>query len=156
MLAALISVLALAGAPQATSVTCNPQVTNGGELGVTFPAYLTIVDGKVINGPLALIVLGGEACGALLYTSASPAERAAIRRLNPSVDFHHLVGEGLQVALHEAEHVALNSSDECLVEKTTRAKIDGLISSIDPTGAGADELAATTSDAGLPPAYHGC
>ena len=156
MLAALISVLALAGAPQATSVTCNPQIANSGELGVTFPAYVTVVGGKVVNGPLTLIQLGGEACGALLYASSSPAERAAIRRLNPSVDFHHLVGEGLQVALHEAEHVALNSGDECLVEKTARGKIDGLLSSVDPAGAAADERAATASDADLPPAYHGC
>ena len=156
MLTALLAVLALAGAPQSTSVLCNPQLANSGELGVTFPAYVTIVDGKVTNGPLTMIQLGGEACGALLYASSSPAERAVIRRLNPSIDFHHWMGEGLQAALHEAEHVALNSGDECLVEKTTRGKIDGLLASLDPAGAAADEAAATASDAGLPPAYHGC
>lgn len=155
MLPALVAVLALAGAPQATSVTCNPQLV-GGELGVTFPAYVTVVGGRVVDGPLALVQLGQEACGALLYTSASAAERAAIRRLNPGVNFTHLVGEGLQVALHEAEHVALNSEDECLVEKTARGKIGDLISALDPAGATADMGAATASDAGLPPAYHGC
>lgn len=155
VLAALVAVLALAGASQSTSVVCNPQL-NSAELGVTFPAYVVVVDGRVTNGPLSLVQLGGEACGALLYASASPAERAAIRRLNPSVDFSRLVGEGLQVALHEAEHVALNSGDECLVEKTARAKIAGLISALDPANAPADETAATASDAGLPAAYHGC
>jgi hypothetical protein len=147
--------LALAGAPQSTSVVCNPRLSSA-ELGVTFPAYVTIVGGRVVNGPMAYVQLGPEACGALLYASASAAERAAIRRLNPSVDFPHLLGEGLQATLHESEHVALNSSDECLVEKTARAKISGLIQSLDPAGATADEADATASDAGLPPGYHGC
>jgi hypothetical protein len=152
---ALLSVLALAGAPASTSVTCNPDIA-AGELGVTYPAYVSIVDGKVVNGPLSIIQLGGQACAAILYTSVSPSYRAAIRRLNLSVDFARLVGVGLQVALHEAEHVALNSVDECLVEKTARAKVDGLIQSLDPAEATAAERAATTSDAALPPAYHGC
>lgn len=156
VLAALAAVLALAGAPQATSVTCNPSLALGAELGVTYPAYVTVVGGRVVNGPLTLIQLGQEACGALVYASASEAERAAIRRFNPSVNFARLVGEGLQAALHEAEHVALDSADECLVEKTARGKIEGLIQSLDPADATADEAAATASDAALPSAYHGC
>jgi len=155
LLSALISVLALAGAPAATSVTCNPDIASG-ELGVTFPAYVTVSNGQVVNGPLSLIQLGGIACGGLLYASASTSERAAIRRLNPTVNFPRLLGVGLQVALHEAEHVALNSGDECLVEKTARAKITGLIQSLDPGEATAAEEEATASDAALPPAYHGC
>lgn len=156
MLPALLAVLALAGAPQSTSVTCNPNLALGAELGVTYPAYVTVVGGRVVNGPLTLIQLGQEACGALVYASASEADRAAIRRLNPSVDFARLVGEGLQAALHEAEHVALDSADECLVEKMARAKIDGLIESLDPEDAMAAENAATASDAALPAVYHGC
>lgn len=149
ILATITSVLTLAGAPQSTPVVCNPILNQNVVLGVTVAT--------VYGGPLDHIELGGEACAALLYTSASPAERAAIRRLNPGVNFDHLVGEGLEVALHEAEHVALNSKDECLVEKTARTKIDGLLSSLgDPGRVPAEEAAATASDAGLPPQYHGC
>lgn len=155
--AATLTVLALAGAPAATPVVCNPQIANAAELGVTYSDGGTIVNGQFVPGTLDRIQLGGLACGAILYTSASQTERAAIRRLNPGVNFDQLVGVGLQVALHEAEHVALNSGDECLVEKTARAKVDGLISSLgDPGRVPAEEAAATASDAALPAAYHGC
>jgi hypothetical protein len=156
MLATLIAVLALAGAPASTHVYCNPAIP-AVELGDTYPSSIQIIDGRVVYGTLDNIELGTIACGALLYTSASPSERTAIRRLNPSVDFDQLVGVGLQVALHEANHVALNSGDECLVEKTTRGEINGLIAkSADPGRALAAEAAATVSDAALPAAYHGC
>lgn len=152
ILSALLSVLALAGAPSTTHVVCNPQLPQSIELGLTVSDEVTIVNGQVVMGRLDHIELGGLACGALLYASASPREQALIRKLNPTVDFAQLVGVGLQVALHEAEHVALNSPDECQVEKVTRTKVDTLLA---PFGAAA-EAAATTSDAGLPAAYHGC
>lgn len=157
ILAALTSTLTLAGAPQSTPVVCNPQLPASVELGLTVSDQASIVNGQIVMGQLDHIELGGLACGALLYTSASPQERAAIRRLNPRVDFDQLVGVGLQVALHEAEHVALDSLDECLVEETARAKVDGLISALgDPGHVAAEEADATASDASLPPQYHGC
>lgn len=157
MLAALLSVLALAGAPVSTRVECHPELPANIELGLTVSDEVQVVSGQVVTGRLDHVMLGPVACGAILYTSASTAERRQIRRLNPSVDFDRLVGVGLQVALHEATHVALNSPDECLVEKTTRAQINSLIASLgDPDRVAEEESAATVSDASLPAVYHGC
>ncbi len=157
MLPVLLSVLALAGAPPTTKVDCQPSLPATVELGLTVSDQVMIVGGQVVPGRLDHILLGPEACGALLYASASAPERAAIRRLNPSVNFDQLLGVGLQVALHEATHVALDSTNECLVERQARARIDGLIEQVaDPGRATAEEAAATASDAGLPAAYHGC
>lgn len=148
MLATLAAVLALAGAPASTHVYCNPAL-DASELALTYP---TTVPGALDN-----IELGTLACGAILYTSASTHERARIRALNPAVDFDQLVGVGLQVVLHEANHVALNSTDECVVEKAARGEINGLIERLADAGrVNAAEAAATASDAGLPPQYHGC
>lgn len=156
MFATLIAVLALAGAPASTHVYCNPEIPTV-ELGAAYPSSIQVIDGRVTLGTLDNIELGTLACGALLYASASPSERAAIRRLNPSVNFDQLVGVGLQVVLHEANHVALNSTDECLVEKTTRAEVDSLLVRLaDPGRAPAAEAAATMSDASLPGSYRGC
>jgi hypothetical protein len=117
MLTALVAVLALAGAPAGTNVVCNPTL-QATELGDAYSLTITITsDGRIIPGTLDHIQLGTLACGALLYTSATPRERGAIRKLNPTVDFDQMVGIGLQVVLHESEHVALNSTDECLTEK---------------------------------------
>jgi hypothetical protein len=157
MLTALVAVLALAGAPAGTNVVCNPTL-QATELGDAYSLTITITsDGRIIPGTLDHIQLGTLACGALLYTSATPRERGAIRKLNPTVDFDQMVGIGLQVVLHESEHVALNSTDECLTEKTTQAKVAGLIAQFaDPGRVGQAETQATVSDAQLPPRYHGC
>jgi hypothetical protein len=156
MLETLVAVLALAGAPASTHVYCNPAIP-AVELGAAYPSSVQVIDGRVIPNALDNIELGTVACGALLYASASPSERAAIRRLNPSVDVDQLVGVGLQVVLHEANHVALNSSNECLVEKTTRGEIGALLERVaDPGRAPAAEAAAAASDASLPAVYHNC
>jgi hypothetical protein len=156
MFATLVAVLALAGAPASTHVYCNPAIP-AVELGDTHSSTAQVIGGKLVPGPLDTIELGPLACGALLYTSANPTERAAIRKLNPSVNFDQLVGIGLQVALHEANHVALNSTNECLVEKTARTEIDSLIVRLADAGRSVvAEDAATESDAALPPQYHGC
>jgi hypothetical protein len=157
MLATLLAALALAGAPASTHAYCNPALPASVELGLTYSDTVQVIDGRVVPGALDNIELGTLACGAIIYTSASPKERAAIRRLNPQVNFDQLVGVGLQVALHEANHVALNSTDECLVEKTTRSEINGLIEKLaDPGRVVAADAAATASDASLPSQCHGC
>jgi hypothetical protein len=159
ILSALLSVLALAGAPSATTVQCNPGLAQTADLGVTFSSVITVQpDGRIVPGALNIIQLGPIACGALLYASESPYERLATERMNPRVDFASLLGVGLQVALHEANHVALNSADECLVEKVTRQTIIRLIvnTANSASEATAAEAAATASDAALPASYHGC
>lgn len=157
MLPALLAVLALAGAPPSTKVECNPNLPQAIELGLTVSDHAQVVDGKVVQGTLDRIFLGQLACGGLLYASESPSERLRTQKMNPRVDWDRLVGVGLQVALHEAEHVALNSSDECQVEKAARAKVNDLIARLgDPDSIIAEQAAATASDGLLPPEYHGC
>lgn len=158
ILSALLAVLALAGAPSTTRVDCNPALLTTTELGVTFSSVVYVQsDGRIVPGVLDIIQLGPKACGALLYASESPSERLATRRMNPGVDFDSLLGVGLQVALHEANHVGLNSADECLVEKKTRAEVNGLIVKLgDSARVTAEEAAAVASDAALPAQYHGC
>lgn len=157
MLPALLAVLALAGAPSATRVECNPDMALGVGLGLTVSDEAQVIEGKIVQGRLDHVFLGQLACGALVYASASAGERNVIRRINPGVDFDRMVGVGLQVALHEAEHVALNSSDECQVEKAARAKVNDLIARLgDPDRIIAEQAAATASDALLPAEYHGC
>ena len=150
--AVLAAVLALAGAPAGTTVTCHPDALVaqgglvGGALGITYrrpPAHIELY------GPLV--------CAALVYAQASPAERLAIAELNPTVNFQAVVGVGLLVALHEATHVGLNSGDECLVEKTALAGLPGLISRyLDAFTVGRALAYAQASDASLPAQYHGC
>lgn len=158
MFAALIATLALAGAPASTSVTCDPALRPTVELGVTFPTVVYVQpDGSLVPGPLTMISLGPTACGALLYASANPTDRAKLRAANPKIDFDALLGLGLEVALHESNHVALNSENECLVEKTTMSEINRLIAQYaDPGDVVKVEAAATADDAGLPANYHGC
>jgi hypothetical protein len=149
MFATTLVVLALASALASTRVECAPYLNESAVPGRHRAGHHP--------GPLSHIFLGATACGALLYTSASNRARAAIRRLNPRVDFDQLVGVGLQVTLHESEHVALQSRDECVVEKTARAKIDGLIAQLgDSERVAQEEAVATASDASLPGPYHAC
>lgn len=158
MLAALISVLALAGAPASTPVLCDPLLPPEKELGIAYPDVVFVApDGSITLGPLTRISLGPLSCGGLLYASASASERAALRRLNRGVDFDKVLGVGLLVALHEANHVALNLTNECLVEKKTLSEVDRLIVRYaDPGHAAAASAAAARDDERLPPNYRGC
>jgi hypothetical protein len=124
MFATLFAVLALAGAPASTHVVCNPDLP---------PGIFGRTDGAISGTTFVRVdqvELGTLACGAILFTSASPSERVAIRALNPSIDFDRLTGAGLLVALHEATHVALASSDECLVERTALAGVQTLTAQV--------------------------
>lgn len=117
LIAAFAVVLALAGAPATTTLTCSPQPLYGGAWGLAFPA----------GTPPAVQLYGPEGCAALIYAGASARERAAIRRLNPKVNFAQVVGYGLLVAQHEAFHVGLDSYNECVVERAAIHTVGGLI-----------------------------
>lgn len=121
MLATLAVVLAFAGAPAATPVVCNPNLP---------PGTFARTDGTISGATFVAVdrvELGVMACGAVLYTSVNATERARIRALNPGIDFDRLTGAGLLVALHEATHVALMSTDECLVERTAVGRVHALL-----------------------------
>lgn len=149
----LLAVLALAGAPSSTPVTCNPNIVYAPNPSLGPAPGVTYWNGTI---PVRS-ELGTLACGALAYAGSTPQERKKIRALNLGVNFDQLLGVGLQVALHESNHVALRSRDECLVEKTTRTEINGLIEKYaDPKHAASAELYATVSDSQLPAIYHGC
>jgi hypothetical protein len=154
MFVTMLAVLALAGAPASTHVDCNLQLPANVELGLTVSDEATIVDGRVVMGTLDHIILGATACQALAYGDASLWGRFLMYDYNPNLS--EVVGVGLQVALHESEHVALNSNDECLVEKAARTKIDTLIRQVGVLLPVPAEAAAAMSDAGLPSQYHGC
>lgn len=113
MFAVMLSALALAGAP-ATQITCQQELP-GGALGLTYWEEPPRIE------------LSPVGCAATLYASATHAERRKIRALNPHVFFPQVVGQGLLVMLHEAEHVGLGSRDECLVERAAYEALPRLL-----------------------------
>ena len=120
MFSVMLAVLALAGAPASTPVTCHPGLLDGGAWGTThFEAQ-----------PFAIDLYGPRGCAAVLYASASASERAQIARLNPGVNLDQVAGEGLLVALHEANHVALRTQQECLVEATAYQELPALLAQV--------------------------
>ena len=120
MFLALLAVLALAGAPASTPVLCHPGLLDGGAWGTT----------HFETQPFAVDLYGPRGCAAVLYASATAAERVQIARLNPSVNLAQMAGEGLLVALHEANHVALRTQQECLVEATAYAELPQLLAQV--------------------------
>jgi hypothetical protein len=150
---AIVAALALAGAPAATPVTCSPVGLVQADGSATTALALT----RLHATPVRVDLLGPAVCGGLLYASASPRERAALRRLNPRVAFVRLEGVGLLVMLHEAQHVALGSADECRAEAAAMAELPALVAQLVAEPERAAVLAiARASDAQLPAAYHGC
>jgi hypothetical protein len=146
--AVLAAVLALAGAPADTKVTCHPELlpVPGGGTSVGLTIDLARIE---LYGPMA--------CAAFLYAAASPTERLALARLNPATNFSKVVGVGLLAALHEATHVGLRSHDECLVEKTALGKLPTLLGQyLSPVMAESALFYARDYDARLPAVYHGC
>ena len=150
MFAAMIAALALAGAPATTPVTCaSTSAWNAAGLtwGLSVPGYAPASPSIQLDPKTV--------CSGLLYASASQSERASLRRLNRYVWWDRLVGTALLVALHESEHAALDSRDECVVEKTALMKLPGLLDSLVPELHGAQLQAMQYNDS-LPSAYHGC
>lgn len=139
MAAVIAAVLALAGAPANTVVVCNPDLPVGGRTTLSTPP---------------LIQLRATPCAAVLLAAASPAERAAIARLNPGVVIDRIVGAGLAIALHEAFHASLRSGDEALVQCNAMKRLPELLAKYAPD-ANAAWGWARAYDADLPPEYHG-
>jgi hypothetical protein len=151
VIAVLAAVFALAGAPS-VPVSCSPHLSADGRTG---EAYL--VEQR--------IVLRSDVCLGLKYVAADRAGRASIARAYLSRS-HGPVPEGnpmgpvvavaLLTALHEAEHVALHSTDECLVEKTALAKLPTLLRQFFPAQWRSMLASARAFDGGLSAEYHGC
>jgi hypothetical protein len=127
MLAVVAAVLALAGAPASTPFACVPAIQGYVAAPGTRAVGLTTWHD---DGTADVQVVGSVGCAALLYAGASPFERAALRRLNPSIDFDWTVGAGLLVDLHEAYHVAFRDpGDECRVERAALDHLPALLAS---------------------------
>jgi hypothetical protein len=143
----LLAALTFAGAPTTTPVTCNPDLRSGEE-------GLTHWTTSPADPSSASITLGSNACAALLLLAVSPRERQEIAVLNPGRNLQVLEGAILAV-LHEASHVALQTTDETTVECRAVSLLPDFLSKY----LSGSELSAALdfarqSDAFLPPAYH--
>lgn len=79
------------------------------------------------NGPTRILLLNNDACLAARFAAANREGRNRIAAANRNVSISQLYGVGLLIILHEAEHVALRSRDECLVERTAYRKLPTLL-----------------------------
>lgn len=151
MIAALAAVLVLAGAPAGTSVRCSPEPFVGpGYTAWGLSAWGGAVPDVALYGPVG--------CAALWYAGASRKERRALVRLNPSINFLAVVGQGLLLDEHEAMHVGMRSTNECQVERAALAVLPGLLARFfDPEFAAEALMYARGYDGMMPPNYHsGC
>lgn len=152
MFAILAAIFALAGAPASTPFTC----TIGMPTSPTGEAFWVAGYTQLEPTP-SIQVVGSLGCAAIVYASSSPAERAAIRRLNPDTDFAWLTGEGLLADLHEAFHVGLHTTNECRAERAAIAKLPQLLRSFTAAQRAAALAHATKYDTSMPVQYHqGC
>jgi hypothetical protein len=119
VVAVFAAILALAGAPATTPVTCQPPIPNevGYTLGNTFWP----------DGAPSIVLKGQPACLAAYYVASTPLQRKNLERLNPQA-WDRVAGLGLLVILHESEHAALGrAAGECLVQRTAMSKMPLLL-----------------------------
>lgn len=147
MLAVFAVVLALAGAPATTLLSCPATIPGG------FYGWATWDSNGI---PVAIQLKDNIGCRALRYAAASRSKRDVLARDRPHVVPAAIIGIGLLVALHEAEHVGLRSVDECLVEKTALARVPVLLKRFMPRQWRAALGFAGYYDSHLPANYHGC
>lgn len=147
MLAVFAAVLALAGAPASTQVSCYTQLPGDKD-------GLALLDDRGV--PFAIQLADGVACLAARYVAADRPGRDLIAAQHRYVVPAAFVGVGLLVALHEAEHVGLRSTDECLVERTALLKLPGLLKRYMPRQWRQALEFARYYDSQLPAKYHGC
>jgi len=138
----LAVVLALAGAPANTPVSCQPSVATG-------LTYWTD------SGP-SRIELSERVCLAARYAGANRQERNRIAAAHPNLVMFDVLGSGLMILLHEAEHVALQSRNECQVEKAAYAKVHVLLRRFAPRLYPLTMASATRYHSGRPASYRGC
>lgn len=145
MLAIFAVVLALAGAPASTSVTCVTGLPGG-------------IDGwaplSAAGSPDRVELVANEGCLAARYAAANRRARSRLARSHQDAPMAWVVGTGLLVALHEAEHVALRSFDECVVERLALAKLPVLLRRFFPRLWRPMLGYARGYDEGLPAKYH--
>lgn len=152
ILPVMAAILALAGAPANTQVVCDPNLAQDFP---ALPGYETAGIAEGIGTDHPVILLGPTTCGAILYLSMTPAERYATHLLNQTVSWDWLEGAGLLIAMHESEHEALRSWNECDVERQAIAKVPEIIARY-ADDAGALRMA-EAADSSMPINYHtGC
>jgi hypothetical protein len=148
--AVLLAALQLAGAPVNTPVICGPVA---GEGGLTVWSAVSLPSLTPLG--VQFVDLSPGACAGILLLAATPSERAKIAKLNPQGNLPSLMGYGAQVALHEASHAALLSTDETQVECRARALLPAFLARyLSGKDLAAALAAAQASDASLPPQYH--
>jgi hypothetical protein len=149
----LLAALAFAGAPTNTPVVCNPALFSGQEGGQTIWSAIALPSMTPLG--VQRVELSAGACGGILLLAASPTERTKIAKLNPRADVPRLEGVGALVALHEASHAALLSTDETLVECRAMAMLPAFLERyLSGSNLAAALSAATADDAALDPKYH--
>jgi hypothetical protein len=144
MLAVFVVVLALAGAPANTPVSCQPSLSGGG---------VTYWNASAI--PMR-IELSEQVCLAAQYAGANRQERNAISAAHPKLVMFNVLGVGLLNILHEAEHVGMKSMNECLVEKAAFTKVHLLLQRFAPRLYPLTMASATRYHSQLPASYRGC
>ena len=144
VLAVFAVILALAGAPANTPVSCLPHLS-GGNRGLAY----------IDDNPMRIEVTNGV-CLAAQYAGATRQERNQIAAANPKLVMFDVLGSGLLDLLHEAEHVALRSRDECQVEKAAYAKVRVLLRRFAPRLYPLTTASAARRHFSLPPSYRGC
>ncbi len=120
MLAVFAAVLALAGAPANTPVACVPALT-----------HVNLGQAAWVDGRLARIELSPQVCLAARFAAADREERSRIALAHHRA-MYEVLGVGMLALLHEAEHVALQSRNECQVEKAAYAKVPILLRQFGP------------------------
>lgn len=147
MVAVFAVVLAFAGAPANTPVGCYRSFTPASIAGQTL-FYAT--------GDVRIEVLERTACLAAQFAAANRAGRTVLVRDHPHTTMIAVYGRGMLQLLHEAEHVALRTTDECRVETAAWQKLPVLLKMFTPRLWQSALAAARAYHQGLPANYRGC
>lgn len=142
LVAFLASLAIVAGAPASATIVCNAAVADAGNLGQTYIGAQRIE-------------LAPKVCGGALLLLASPDERRAILRLNPTVYLPEWEGVAALAIAHESQH-ARGIRNEADAEACALQRFPTLLAT---RLAGAELDAAIAAgrryDATLPVAYRG-
>jgi hypothetical protein len=113
MIALLAAILALAGAPATSTITCDP-------------AFVATLDTAGLAEPSTdRAWVGQDGCRALLSSSLTSREYVRVEHMN-KVSLGWYQGRGLLVLLHEARHLS-GEFNECRTERFAYAHVGELI-----------------------------